>query len=414
MDVCLTASVDVALLGCGNVGTAFARLTARRFEHHLPVRITGALVRDLLRARALDPSTRVTGDAAALLDAQPSVIVELLGGLEPARTIVLEALRRGIPVVTANKTLLARCGAELREAARATETTLLYEAAVLAGVPFLGTFARRPHAASATGLVGIVNGTTNFIVTQCAAGRSAAAALADAQRLGYAEPDARQDLAGIDAAEKLAVLLQHFAGRDIHPDRLETTGIDRLDALHMAHAAELGGVIKPVILAEWTRGVDAFAGPAFVPAEHPLARVDGVENALVLSTPHGRVLLQGPGAGPDATAATVLDDVHEIAAGGGAPRPRVVTATAVSTPATGWMVTLSAAQLPSASEVADFLASFGVFAHRSTATRLQAERRVRSFLAWPTDRPRLEQALASLERACGCEALALRALEAAP
>ena len=148
MDVCLTSSVDVALLGCGNVGTAFARLTTDRFEHQLPVRIAGALVRDATRARALDPSTRITSDAAALLDAQPSVIVELLGGLEPARTIVLEALRRGIPVVTANKTLIARCGAELREAARATETPLLYEAAVLAGVPFLGTFARRPHAAS--------------------------------------------------------------------------------------------------------------------------------------------------------------------------------------------------------------------------------------------------------------------------
>jgi homoserine dehydrogenase len=316
-------------------------------------------------------------------------------------------------VVTANKTLIARCGAELREAARATETPLLYEAAVLAGVPFLGTFARRPHAASATGLVGIVNGTTNFILSQCAAGRSAAAALADAQLLGYAEPDARQDLAGIDAAEKLAVLLQHFAGRDIHPDRLETTGIGPLDALHLAHAAELGGVIKPVILAEWTSGVDAFAGAAFVPAEHPLARVDGVENALVLNTPHGRVLLQGPGAGPDATAATVLDDVHEIAGGGGTPLARAVTATSVSAPATGWMVSLSASHLPSASEVADFLASFGVFAHRSTATRLHAERRVRSFLAWPTERPRLEQALASLERACGCDTLALRALEAA-
>jgi homoserine dehydrogenase len=412
MTTCVASSVDVALLGCGNVGAAFARLTARSPEHPAAVRIVGALVRDLARSRPPTIAGCVTSDPRALFDHAPAVVVELLGGVEPARTVLLEALARRIPVVTANKTLLSRCGRELREASAASGTPLLYEAAVLAGVPFLGTFARRPYTATVRSLVGVVNGTSNFVLGRCGSGgTSQARAVADAQRLGYAEPDPLNDLAGIDAAEKLAVLLQHFAARLVNPDAIETTGIASVESIQLEHAAELGGVIKPVVYADWTDAPEAFAAPAFVPATHPLARVEGVDNAIVLTTAHGRLLLQGPGAGPEATAATVLDDVWEIAAGSAAVHDATLSSCAVAAPETEWLITLRGTRLATARDVADLLASFGVFAHRSTAIRAGDGRQSRSFLAWPSDRPRLELALSALRNASGCDALALRALE---
>jgi len=295
MSTCVETSIDIALLGCGNVGAALARLAAREADH-TPFTILGALVRDPARARDVPIAPPFTTDPDGLLELAPSVVVELLGGTEPARQLVVRALERRVPVVTANKTLLARHGAELREAATRAQVPLLYEAAVLAGVPFLGTFARRPYAADASSLTGIANGTSNFILTRARDGERVAAALAEAQRRGYAEPDPHSDLAGIDAAEKLAVLLQHFASADVHPDAIETVGIESVTDLQAAHAGALGGVIKPIIHADWTARLEAFVGPAFVPGAHALARVDDVENALLLHTARGRLLFQGPGA----------------------------------------------------------------------------------------------------------------------
>ena len=412
MTTCVATSVDVALLGCGNVGAAFARLAARALDHHTTVRVISTLVREPGRARPLGASTRLIRDPRAALDDEPAVVVELLGGIEPARSILLEALARRIPVVTANKTLLARCGRELRAAARASATPLLYEGAVLAGVPFLGTFARRPHAAAVTGLTGIVNGTTNYVLSRCGdTGTTMIVALAEAQRLGFAEPDPRNDVEGIDAAEKLAVLMQHFAGREVNPGDLETSGIAALEAIQLAHAAELGGVIKAVVYADWTGSPEAFAAPAFVPAAHPLARVDGVENAILLTSAHGRLLFQGPGAGPETTAATVLDDVREIAGGTAAVHTAAVSSCTVAAPETEWLITLRGTRLPAAHDVADLLASFGVFAHRTTAVRSDDGRESRSCLAWRSTRHRVELALSALRGASGCDAFALRAIE---
>ncbi|HJR61776.1 MAG TPA: homoserine dehydrogenase [Vicinamibacterales bacterium] len=426
MTTCVAASVDIALLGCGNVGTAFARLAGEDLSAGGPLKIIGALVRDAARPREEPALPLLTTDPRALLAQRPDVLVELLGGLEPARSLVLEALERGIPVVTANKTLLAHHGAELRNAARLTGTPLLYEAAVLAGVPFLGTFARRPHAAAASSLAGIVNGTTNFVLTRCAAdGCDFAHALDDARRRGYAEPDPRNDVAGIDATEKLAVLLQHFAARSVSPGAIETAGIDSVTGTQTMHARELGGVIKPVIYADWTNEPAAFSGPAFVPSAHVLARVDGVENALLLGTRHGRLLFQGPGAGPEVTAATVLDDVREIAASVGhaargplaaeplaaEPLAAEPATASLAAPDTEWMVTLDGAALPRGVDVADLLASHGVFAHRVSGRAIHRGREHQSLLVWPVSRPQLECALLALCRASGCSTRALRALE---
>lgn len=411
MSTCVATSLDVALLGCGNVGASFARLAAERADA-LPLRITGALVRSRTRQRGIPSTLPLSTEPSALLDAKPGIVVELLGGVEPARTLVLEALRRCIPVVTANKTLLARHGSELRRAAAQTRTPLLYEAAVLAGVPFLGTFARRPEAAAAHGLVGIVNGTTNFVLTRCARpGEDVNSALSEAQRLGYAEPDPRNDMAGIDAAEKLCVLLQHFAALDVHPDAVHTTGIDVLTVGQLADAPALGGVVKPVVFADWTTKLDAFVGPAFVPSTHVLARVDGIDNALIIHSRHGQLLFQGPGAGPQLTAATVLDDVSEVVAGTAVSPSAEINSADAGEPGTGWMITLDAARLPRTPEIADLLASSGLFAHRTAARSMHAGREQQSMLLWPAAAARVSEALRALERAAGLSAHALRTLE---
>src|SRR5918993_863810 len=156
----------VALLGCGTLGRASAPLPQPPPPATHPLHITAVLVRDTSRPRPTELPP-LTEDARLILQSEPDVLVELLGGTEPARSLVLEALHKRIPVVTANKTLLAHHGAELRQAAQRTGTPLLYEAAVIAGGPFLGTFSRRPRAANVTSLTGIVNGTSNFVLTRC-------------------------------------------------------------------------------------------------------------------------------------------------------------------------------------------------------------------------------------------------------
>ena len=400
----------VALLGCGTVGSAFAALSRTAPAGTHPVQITAALVRDTQRPRALDLPP-LTEDARLILESEPDVLVELLGGTEPARALVLDALQKRIPVVTANKTLLAHHGAELRAAAHRTRTPLLYEAEVLAGVPFLGTFSGSRRASSVTALLGIVNGTTNFVLTRCAdATVTIDEAVADAQRHGYAEPDPSDDVEGIDARDKLALLLQHFAQAAVAPDAIETRGLSAIGELQAAHARDLGGTIKPVVSADWSDGtIEAFAGPAFVPLTHALAAVDGVENAIILCTPAGRLIFQGPGAGPEVTAATVLDDVGEVLSG--ARRiPGELKNASVRAPETGWLVTLAATRLPGAPDVADLLASHGLFASRTTQTHTHGGREARSILLWPTQRPVLERALAALCAATACTASSLRAV----
>ena len=405
--------IDVALLGCGNVGTAFAELAARSHRQALALQISTALVRDARRDRpALRDALRIARPAEVFAGS-PDVVVELLGGLEPARALVLEALQRRIPVVTANKSLLAAHGAELRDTAAATQTPLLYEAAVIAGVPFLGTFARRPYAARISSILGIANGTTNYVLTRAAADRcDVAEALAEAQRLGLAEPDPTNDVDGIDATEKLVVLLQHFAGADVRFTDVERRGIRQVTSTDIELAIALGGTIKPVVAADWSGDLTAFAGPAFVPSRHLLAAVDDAENALVLGGPHGRVVFRGPGAGPDVTAATVLDDVVEAVEGRGETAHVPLRKLSCGAPESEWFVSLEGSRLPRGIETADLLASFGVFV-RQTAPRRSADGVERvAMLTWPADRCRVERALSALEAACACQARHIRALEA--
>ena len=404
--------IEVGLLGCGNVGAAFAALTQQHHRSALPVQVATALVRDARRDRpTLRGEALRTQLAEEVFSGSPDVIVELLGGTEPARTLVLEALHRHIPVVTANKSLLAAHGRELREAAANTLTPLFYEAAVIAGVPFLGTFARRPYAAEITGIMGIANGTSNYVLTHAAADRTGIdTALAEAQRLGLAEPDPSNDVDGIDALEKLIVLLQHFAGVDVPVAAVECGGIRTLSAAEIEQASALDGVIKPVIHADWSQGVHAFVGPAFVPQGHLLANVDGAENAIVAGGPRGRIVFRGPGAGPAITAATVLDDVLEAASATPYAPPPSLEAASVQSPETEWFVSVTADRLPRGVEIADLLSSFGVFIRRAGGRRSTGGADRTAALTWPCERARVERALAALDAAAGCRSLCFRAL----
>ncbi len=238
--------------------------------------------------------------------------------------------------------------------------------------------------------------------------------LIEAQRLGFAEPDPRKDLSGEDAAEKLAVLLQHFAAREVRPASLNPSGVDDITPTQIAHARALGGVIKPVIYADWSDGLQSFVSPAFVPSAHPLSRVDGVENALLLGTRFGRVLFQGPGAGPDVTAATILDDVREILTASAAPVSAGLRTDRAAAPDTPWLLTLTATRLPRATEVADLLASYGVFPQRTTARDGRSGDERQSLLTWNGEGAELAAACRALASAAGCSIRSIRALEVTP
>jgi homoserine dehydrogenase len=410
-----TLPVDIALLGLGQIGSAVARAIVEDDPACARIRIVGALVRNTNRTRnvTLPSPSIVTADAAALFARRPAVVIELLGGIEPAFALLTHALTNGIPVVTANKSLLAARGPELVALSARTGTPLLYEASVLAGVPFLGPLSTRPLASDVTRIEGIINGTSNYILTAMhASGADLDAALLDAQARGLVEPDPHSDVAGIDAAEKLSVLLQHFGWGHGRPGRIETTGIEELTGADISAARQLGGVIKPVVFAErFTTEVTAFVGPAFISADARLARINGAENALTLRNRYGTLFYAGPGAGPAATAATVLDDVHEITQGqrGAAAHDfaECLSPVQIGTPDSGWFIRLtSTSQLPPPESVADFLGSHGIWLRRTVGGPEAAWA-----ISWKASRSRIERALASLASASGCEAFAIRTLE---
>jgi homoserine dehydrogenase len=422
--------IRVAVLGLGQVGGAVAALAVRA-AGNMPFsfRVVSALVRDPRKPRAIDASTLpLTTDPRKVLASKPDVFVEVLGGIEPARTLVLEALNAGIPVVTANKTLLAYCGAELFAAAAAAGVPLLYEASVLAGVPFLGTLGRRPFARSVSGFRGILNGTSNFILTRMARdGAGFGEALASAQRAGFAEPDPSKDIDGDDAVEKLCVLLRHIAGFDVHPSQIDKTGITSVDGRDQQQAAAFGGTIRPVAVADWRdASVAAYVGPAFVEGTNALSRVDGVQNAIALTTLwSGELFFSGPGAGPTVTAATVLDDVVEAsqnvetisierenppppfgAAAGKPASPRQRDASRPTPPVTsvndgGWFIRLTSPALVEA-EAPSLLASLGIRIRRASCIDARSGRHSQWLLTHPCGRVHLDAALGVLAAKTGC------------
>lgn len=397
--------IRVALLGLGQVGTAVAATAAALADSRFS--ITAAVVRDVSRPRAVDTSRfTLTTDPCEALASNPDIVVEVLGGLEPARSAILAALSARIPVVTANKSLLAAHGDELFAAAARAGVPLLYEASVLAGVPFLGMFRRRPLARTVAGIQGILNGTSNFILSRMARdGADFSAALADAQRLGYAEPDPSKDIDGDDAVEKLCVLLRHFGDFSVAPLQIERRGVRDVCPPDLQHATAFGGALRPVAVASWSDArVTAYAGPAFVEAANPLSRVEGVQNAVMLTTAlSDRLFFSGPGAGPSVTAATVLDDVVEAFRPGGeleSPRPRACDVAHQAE--AGWFVRLTSSALAEDAAPA-LLGSLGVRLRRVSHVDARAGRHHQWLLIQPCARAHLTAALDVLEARTGSQ-----------
>ena len=299
----MAGTYRVGLLGHGTVGSAFAELLEQRADSIVP--ITG------LRPRISGVLTRSRGDFEEIL-AGSDLIVEVMGGLDPARDYVLRAMAAGKHVVTANKQLLSQHGEELWACARENDVQLRFEAAVAGVVPVIRVLQESLAAAHVDRLHGIVNGTTNFILTRMAeTGASYEDALAEAQRLGYAEADPTEDVNGKDAAAKMAILARLAFNTPVHLDDVRYEGIEHLTADDMEYARELGLGLKLIGTAERIDGgVSVRVHPAFLYAGHPLASVNGPFNAVTIeSQAITEITLSGPGAGGPQTASAVLGDV---------------------------------------------------------------------------------------------------------
>ena len=295
----------VGLLGHGTVGSAFAQLLparAPRIEQ-----ITG------LRPELSGVVTRSRGGSFAQLLEQSDLIVELMGGLEPARTWLLEAMRAGRHVVTANKQLLSHHGEELWDVARAEGVQLRFEGAVAGVVPVIRVLQESLAGAEVDRVSGIVNGTTNFILSEMArTGSDFAGALAEAQRLGYAEADPTEDVNGRDAAAKMAIIARLAFETPVHIDQVQCEGIEEITSDDLQYARDLSLSLKLIGTAERV-GDDALAvrvHPAFLYPGHPLASVSGPFNAVTVeSEAITEITMSGPGAGGPQTASAVLGDV---------------------------------------------------------------------------------------------------------
>ena len=313
----------VAVLGAGTVGRPVVEaLLARQpwlgEQDAAPLELVGVAVRDLDRARAAGLPEALLTDAPAHLVADPAtdLIVELIGGDEPARTLIAAALAAGKAVVSANKHVVAHHGPELEALARASGAPLRFEAAVGGGIPILGPLAADLAANEIGRIRGIVNGTTNFILSEMTArGRDYAAALAEAQAAGYAEADPSGDVDGFDARNKLVILARLAFGVWLDPGTIRRRGIVGIDPADLRRAAEAGYAIRLVARAERTPdGIAAAVEPCAVPLDSPLGRTDGVLNRIeVEGRPVGRVAFEGPGAGGAATSSAVLADCLAIA-----------------------------------------------------------------------------------------------------
>jgi homoserine dehydrogenase len=313
--------VPVALLGYGTVGAAVNRLLTESAEdieratgHRL--RVVRALVRDAGKERAYPPAGGVlTTDVGKILD-DPSIgiVAEVMGGLEPAGEYVLELLRRGKHVVSANKQLVARRGAELFSTASTAGVQLRFEASVCAAIPVIKVLREALVVTNVHRVLGIVNGTTNFVLTEMEAGKTYDAALAEAQARGFAEADPTDDVSGADSAAKMAILATAAFNSRVELADVDYAGIDSIDPLDVAAARSLNMAIRLVGAARLVDGhVDVRVEPALVDRHHPLAGVEGAFNAVMLQGDAIReITLEGPGAGGIETASAVVADMASV------------------------------------------------------------------------------------------------------
>ena len=329
LNVSSLTPLRVALLGCGVVGSEVARLIIEQAEDlrarvGRPLELVGIAVRRYGRDRpGIDPELFTTDAEALVTREDVDLVIEVIGGIEPARSLILAALRHGASVVTANKTLLAEDGAALFEAAERASADLYFEAAVAGAIPIIRPLRESLVGDEITSVIGIVNGTTNYILDRMdTAGIGFAEALAEAQQLGYAEADPTADVEGFDAAAKAAILASlafhtRVTGADVYREGI--TGITPTD---IASAHHIGCVVKLLAICELSpaavgvadRTVSVRVHPAMIPRSHPLASVGDAYNAVfVESMSAGRLMFYGPGAGGSPTASAVMGDLVTVA-----------------------------------------------------------------------------------------------------
>ncbi len=321
----MTTTIKLGVLGCGNVGAAFVKLVeaqAATIEARTGVRLVvgKVAVRNLSAQREVElPADVLTRDAHAVVaDPDIDLVVEVIGGIEPARELITTALRNGKPVVTANKELLANVGTELFATADDVGRDLLFEAAVAGGIPVIRALRESLRGEPVKRVMGIINGTTNFILTKMTEeGTDYAAALAEAQALGFAERDPTADVEGFDAGAKAAIMATIAFGAKVVAGDVYHEGISRVTAHDIAMAKRLGYVVKLLGIAEAdadTGDIAVRVHPTMVPASHPLASVQGSYNAVfVEGGAVGSLMFYGRGAGGAPTASAVLGDVIDAA-----------------------------------------------------------------------------------------------------
>ncbi|MEO6317932.1 MAG: homoserine dehydrogenase [Acidimicrobiales bacterium] len=318
------AQVRVGVLGCGNVGAPLVELIGARgatveARTGLRLEVTRVAVRDLAKPRPASISPDLlTDDAGSIVD-DPAIdlVVELIGGVEPARTLILSALKAGKPVITGNKELLARHGAELFQAAESVGVDLLFEAAVAGGIPIIRPLRESLVGERITRVMGIVNGTTNYVLTcMTEAGASYADALAEAQALGFAEADPTADVEGYDAGAKAAIIASIAFGAAVTADDVHHEGISSIAEVDIAFARKMGYVIKLLAVAEQDDdgAIGVRVHPSMVPMEHPLAAVRESFNAIFIEgAAVGDLMFYGRGAGGSPTASAILGDLVDAA-----------------------------------------------------------------------------------------------------
>ena len=309
--------VGIGILGGGTVGGTLARKLIQdqkviAAKSGIELELVKVAVRDPMKERPFPRELLTTDPMDVVNDPGVHLVVEVMGGLDPARDLVLAALEAGKPVVTANKELIAADGPILFQTAAAAGVSLLFEAAVGGGIPLIRPLSESLAGEPLTTILGIVNGTTNFILTAMSdEGRAYEDVLAEAQALGFAEADPTADVGGGDAAAKAAILAGLGFGVWVGADRVYKEGIDGIDVVDIAAARQLGYAVKLLAIADQTDGgVCVRVHPALVPLDHPLASIRGANNAVFVAGPAvGELLFSGPGAGGEPTATAVLGDV---------------------------------------------------------------------------------------------------------
>jgi homoserine dehydrogenase len=380
----------IGLLGHGTVGGAFATLLAERadeierFNGRRPV-VAGVL-------------TRTRGDFAEILPGV-DLVVEVMGGIEPARAHLLAAMRAGVDVVTANKLLLSQHGEELFECARAHGVRLRFEAAVAGAVPVVRVLEESLSATPIERIHGIVNGTVNFMLGEMDRGGTYAQALAEAQRRGYAEADPSDDVSGRDAAAKMAILARLAFGVPVHLDDVRYEGIEHLHPDDLRSAREMGLGLKLIGTAERRDGgLSVRVHPAFLYPGHPLSSVAGPFNAVTVeSETVTEITLSGPGAGGRQTASAVLGDVVSVMTGGAQPPAPPLQATLLADVESAFYLHFDVVDRPGVlGAIAQVLGEYGASIKSVLQRRVGGEVVPLTMVLHPLAESRLREALARI------------------